>query len=104
VLRRCTDFPLLCGADIRIETPHDVALAEKLFYFADENPEFEARCINLSIATFRCVPADLEITGTDRAVYLDKLNSALLAVIQKSGEIFISNAVIDGDYPLRACI
>ena len=36
--------------------------------------------------------------------YLNELNQALLAQMQSGGELFLSNAVIDGRYLLRACI
>jgi glutamate/tyrosine decarboxylase-like PLP-dependent enzyme len=60
----------------------------------------------LSIATFRFVPLDLRVrTGEpDVASYLDHLNEQLLDDLQHGGEIFVSNAVLDGRYLLRACI
>ncbi len=36
--------------------------------------------------------------------YLNELNERLLAGIEKSGEAFMSNAVVDGKYALRFCI
>ena len=36
--------------------------------------------------------------------YLNRLNQRLLTAIEKSGEAFISNAVIAGKYALRFCI
>jgi len=36
--------------------------------------------------------------------YLNKLNETLLTHLIKGGEAFVSNAVIDGKYALRACI
>ena len=36
--------------------------------------------------------------------YLNELNRRLLEAIEKSGEAFISNAVIAGKYALRFCI
>jgi len=82
----------------------DIALSEQLYRLVDEHPDFEARSINLSIATFRYVPADLQSSGEVVAEYLNKLNASLLASIQNSGQIFLSNAVVDGDYLLRACV
>ena len=35
---------------------------------------------------------------------LNRLNRDLLARVEKSGEAFFSNAVIDGKFVLRACI
>ena len=36
--------------------------------------------------------------------YLNALNKALLARIQASGDFYVSNAVINGIYLLRACV
>ena len=35
---------------------------------------------------------------------LNRLNQDLLARVEKSGEAFLSNAVVDGKFALRACI
>ena len=73
-------------------------LASLLYELCDEDPELEARTCNLSITTFRLRPAGLE--GGE----LDPLNEELLERLQKGGEAFVSNAVIDGSYFLRVCI
>lgn len=57
----------------------------------------------LSIATFRYVPQVGPLDGT-RAEWLDALNTELLDRLQRGGEAFVSNAVIDGCFWLRACI
>ena len=36
--------------------------------------------------------------------YLNELNPELLARVQRSGEAYLSNAVISGKYALRACV
>jgi len=81
----------------------DIARAAELFAAAQAHAEFEACTLSLSIATFRFVPADL---GTGPAVdeYLNELNTALVAKLQDGGEVYVSNAVVDGRYLLRACI
>ena len=60
----------------------------------------------LSITTFRYVPPDLQAKAGDETVerYLDSLNRTLLDRLQRRGEAFVSNAVVDGRYVLRACI
>ena len=76
-------------------------------YFARSvsmHPQLELRTRELSIATFRYVPAGVEVSSSQAARYLDDLNSALLEDLQRSGEAFLSNAIVDGDYLLRACI
>jgi glutamate/tyrosine decarboxylase-like PLP-dependent enzyme len=82
----------------------DIALARLLFETADKHPDFEARTLSLSVATFRYVPEDLQSGGEAVTAYLNELNKALLAEVQVSGEAFISNAIVDGDYLLRACV
>jgi glutamate/tyrosine decarboxylase-like PLP-dependent enzyme len=61
---------------------------------------------DLSITTFRYVPPDLRPHTGDEAVerHLDELNRALLDRVQRSGEAFVSHAVVGGKYVLRACI
>ena len=83
----------------------DVALARVLFDAAAAHPELEARTCELSIATFRYVPADLRGTRDEAArSHLDRLNRALLDRLQSGGEAFVSNAIVDGEFVLRACI
>jgi glutamate/tyrosine decarboxylase-like PLP-dependent enzyme len=83
----------------------DIRLAERLYELVDRHPEFAAHAVSLSIATFRYVPADLD-AGVSKEVdeYLDTLNQAVLAELQAGGELFLSNAVVNGRYLLRACI
>jgi aromatic-L-amino-acid/L-tryptophan decarboxylase len=75
----------------------DCRLARLLYELADADPELEARTHGLSIATFRYAPE-----GASEAE-LDELNERLLERLRTSGEAFVSNAVIDGRYYLRAC-
>jgi aromatic-L-amino-acid decarboxylase len=69
-------------------------------------PELQLTSQALSITTFRYVPADLRDGVGTAAVELelDTLNRALLDRLQREGDAFVSNAVIDGCYVLRACI
>ena len=80
----------------------DVRLSERLHARVAAHPELEPMTQALSITTFRFVPADLRAAPDEE--YLDALNQALLERIQRSGEAFVSNAVIRGRYALRACI
>jgi glutamate/tyrosine decarboxylase-like PLP-dependent enzyme len=82
----------------------NIDLAKRLFDSAADIAELEAVTHNLSLTTFRYVPIDL--TGGDEAAesYLNELNEALLVKLQKSGDAFLSNAVVNGRYLLRACI
>ena len=75
----------------------DCRLARLLYDLADSDSELEARTQGLSITTFRYAPPG---AAEDE---LDELNERLLDRIKASGEAFVSNAVIDGRYYLRAC-
>lgn len=79
---------------------HDIRMAKLLYALADDNPELEAITQNLSITTLRYRPSD-HIYSEER---LNELNEKLLNILQEGGELFLSNAVLDGKYCLRACI
>jgi aromatic-L-amino-acid decarboxylase len=81
----------------------DIDLARRLNARAEAEPEIEAGTRHLSISTFRYRPTDADSSAGWRQ-YLDGLNEALLIRLQKSGEAYLSNAVLDGRYFLRACI
>ncbi len=80
----------------------DIHLAELFFDLATKHSELEAISINLSIATLRYIPSGFD--GEKHDAYLNTLNEALLNLLQKKGEVFLSNAVIRGKYCLRGCI
>jgi aromatic-L-amino-acid decarboxylase len=77
----------------------DIDLAKMLFDAAKNHPEMEAVTHSLSIATFRYVPKENQTEA-----YLNTLNEELVNTLQAGGELFISNAIIKGNYCLRACI
>jgi aromatic-L-amino-acid/L-tryptophan decarboxylase len=81
----------------------DCALARAMAAALRTSPEFEVRSDALSIVTFRYVPPDLD-GRADREAYLNALNTAILGRLEAGGEVFVSNAVMDGAYLLRACI
>jgi glutamate/tyrosine decarboxylase-like PLP-dependent enzyme len=85
---------------------NDIALTRRLHGYMSDHAEFEAFTCELSISTFRYVPADLASRTGESAVaeYLNALNASILAASQDRGEVFVSNAVIDGRFALRACI
>jgi aromatic-L-amino-acid/L-tryptophan decarboxylase len=82
----------------------DCRLARALFDLVSREKELQACTHALSITTFRYVPGDLRASAAENAEYLDALNTALLDRLQKGGEAFVSNAVLDGRFVLRACI
>jgi glutamate/tyrosine decarboxylase-like PLP-dependent enzyme len=75
----------------------DCRLARLLYQLCETDPELEARTCSLSISTFRYRPDGVG------AETLDRLNQELLERVQHDGEAFISNAVVDRAYYLRAC-
>jgi glutamate/tyrosine decarboxylase-like PLP-dependent enzyme len=81
----------------------DCRLAAALHREVAAHPELEAATLGLSIVTFRYVPADLRGAGGAES-YLNALNERLLARLKTGGEVFVTNAVIDGRFLLRACI
>jgi glutamate/tyrosine decarboxylase-like PLP-dependent enzyme len=84
----------------------DIRLAKHLHSLASAHPELEALSSGLSITTFRYVPPELRsrvgFAATEE--YLNHLNEDILARIEVGGEAFLSNAVVDGKFALRACI
>ena len=84
----------------------DMRLARHLHRLVTEHPEFEATSQALSITTFRYVPPDLRprLGSEDVESYLNELNQALLTAVEQGGEAFLSNAIVDGRFVLRACI
>jgi glutamate/tyrosine decarboxylase-like PLP-dependent enzyme len=82
----------------------DIQLAQELYRVVETQPELQAFTQDLSITTFRYVPPDLMPGSQEIESYLNALNAELLTRLQKSGEAFLSNAVIGETFVLRACI
>jgi glutamate/tyrosine decarboxylase-like PLP-dependent enzyme len=84
----------------------DMRLSRELADAVASVPELEPVTQALSITTFRFVPVELKARAAEPRVfeYLNELNKELLETSQQGGEAFVSNAVIDGRYVLRACI
>jgi len=82
----------------------DIELARRLYERAAAHPELEPGTHGLSIATFRYVPRDLRGKAAESTEHLNRLNEELLKRLKRGGKVFLSNAVVDGRYLLRACI
>ena len=84
----------------------DIRLSRALWDVVGRTPELQAITQNLSITTFRYVPADVRSRVGDPPTeeHLDALNRELLDRLQRGGELFVSNAIVGGRYVLRACI
>jgi aromatic-L-amino-acid decarboxylase len=94
------------AAGYRTMISDDIRLSRALAGAVSRDPELELVTQDLSITTFRFVPADLRghIGGEAVERHLDALNRELLDRLQRGGELFVSNAVVRGRYLLRACI
>jgi aromatic-L-amino-acid/L-tryptophan decarboxylase len=82
----------------------DIRLSKLLFELAKKHPELEALTQNLSITTLRYVPPSNAEDAENKESYLNALNEALLNELQRGGQVFLSNAVVNGKYCLRGCI
>jgi glutamate/tyrosine decarboxylase-like PLP-dependent enzyme len=83
----------------------DIQLARAMKSALDAHSELETFTCNLSITTFRFVPAGLALNDEEtRTAYLNRLNESVLEQLQSEGEAFVSNAVLNGTFVLRACI
>jgi aromatic-L-amino-acid/L-tryptophan decarboxylase len=81
----------------------DIELAALLYEEATKHPELEAISHSLSITTLRFIPLDYQDQDKNDD-YLNKLNETLLNTLQQGGEVFLSNALVQGKYCLRGCI
>ena len=84
----------------------DIRLSRVMADAVKRHPELQLTSQELSITTFRYVPEDLPAGLSTASVEqeLDTLNRALLDRLQREGEAYVSNAIVDGRYVLRACI
>lgn len=84
----------------------DIALARALYDRLDDDARFEVATHALSITTFRFVPEEYRDHLGEPAAEeaLNTLNRAIQARLETSGELFVSNAVVEGRYLLRACV
>ena len=82
----------------------DIALAKELYRRVEASPELQVFTWNLSITTFRFVPPGLPGGEPGAETYLNELNREILNRLQSGGEVYVSNAVLEGTFVLRACI
>jgi glutamate/tyrosine decarboxylase-like PLP-dependent enzyme len=94
------------AAGYRRMIAEDIRLSTVLAAAVERHPALQFFTRALSISTFRYVPEDLRSTIGDpeTEAHLDVLNRRLVDRLQRSGEAFLSNAVIGQRYVLRACI
>lgn len=77
----------------------DIALAKELYELALKTDQIQPISQYLSITTFRYLP-----TKSMTEEEINKLNERIVSRMQYEGKAFVSNALVDGKYCLRACI
>jgi aromatic-L-amino-acid/L-tryptophan decarboxylase len=84
----------------------DMRLSRAMAQAVSRHEELQLMTQELSITTFRYVPRNLraKLRESEVELHLDALNRELVDRLQRGGETFVSNAVVDGHYVLRACI
>lgn len=82
----------------------DIELSKYFYKLADEHKELIAVSQNLSITTLQYIPDGYDSNTQGSLDYLNELNEKLLNVLQKNGEVFLSNALVNDHYCLRGCI
>lgn len=84
----------------------DIRLAKVLYRKLADHADLERLTQGLSITTFRYAPLELRSeSDSDRVqVYLNQLNEELLNRLEKSGEAFLSKAMVGGKFALRLCV
>ena len=92
----------------------DIAMANYLADCVRQDSEFELLApVQLSICCFRYVPAGLRAklesaTGEDQRKQIEaeinRLNEQIMYRVQRGGEAYLSNAMLRGQFALRACI
>jgi glutamate/tyrosine decarboxylase-like PLP-dependent enzyme len=89
------------GADAFVSTiERNIELAQRLGTLLDEQPDFERlAAIPLSIVCFRYRGPSMDDDET-----LNAFNRELMVEVQRDGDVYLSNAVLDGRFALRACI
>lgn len=94
------------AAGYRTMIAEDIQLSRAMADAVRRQDELELVTQELSITTFRCVPRDLRPNLGEPAAerHLDVLNRHVLDRLQQGGETFVSNAIVNGRFVLRACI
>ena len=82
----------------------NINLSRYLYQIIEQQPDLQTTSQSLSITTFRYVPSDINLNTESTDDYLNELNQKLLDRLNDSGEAYVSNAMINGKFVLRACI
>ena len=82
----------------------DISLAQQLYKELSKHKNLQTFPGDLSITTFRYVPDEIPGDVLQKEEYLNQLNTNLLNLLQRGGELFVSNTLLEGKYLLRSCI
>ncbi len=82
----------------------NLRLAREMYRCVAADPEIEAVTQGLSVTTFRYVPAGLDPCADGAEAYLNDLNTALVDRVQRGEQVFLSSAMVEERFVLRACI
>ena len=84
----------------------DIRKSRELVAALREHPLMEVFTQSLSVCTFRYLPKALRATAhlADTQRYLNDLNRQVLTDLERSGLAFLSQAMVDGNLLLRACV
>jgi aromatic-L-amino-acid/L-tryptophan decarboxylase len=89
------------ASGIRARISEHIRLAQQFAQWVSQDPDFELLAPTpLSLVCFRSAPRSLK----DDDDNLDRLNEALLAGVNASGEIFLSHTRLNGRYALRLVV
>jgi glutamate/tyrosine decarboxylase-like PLP-dependent enzyme len=86
---------------VRALVSRHLALAGRLAELIDRAPDLERLApVELSIVCFRYIPPGARLAPEA----LDALNKRIMEMVQAEGRAFVSNAVLRGQFALRACV
>ncbi len=89
---------------IRSMIREDISLSQQLYQELHKHKNLQTFPGDLSITTFRYVPDGIPGDESQKEEYLNQLNTNLLNLLQRGGELFVSNTLLEGKYLLRSCI
>jgi len=83
----------------------DLDLTQQFFRATQGAAELEALSCSLCVVTFRYIPKELWERRSEASVQqrLNEVNQKILDTIQAGGDSYLSNALVNGNFILRAC-
>lgn len=82
-----------------------IRLGQQFAAWVDASPDFERLApVPFSTVCFRAHPRDLRGASEEVEAHLNRLNEALLAAVNATGEVFLSHTKLNGRYTLRLAV